>query len=210
MIVSTIGSRIAAAAAVRPTARGAVAVVQALNVMAVCAGSAMAASITDRFILLDTEQHVGLKEILSTLIRTLVVPSLVEEVFWRVLLQPPATPVYQIVWINAGFAAYHAVGSSELAERLDGRAGSRAVFRDPAFLSLAFILGNACSFAYIRSGYALWAPVVVHAVPVTMWLTMLSGERALQTPGGLLAGTHSEQSQQEKADNRTISDENND
>lgn len=204
MIVSAIWTRIATAATVPPTAKGAIAVTQALGIMAVSAAGATVTGTTARFISLD-EQLPSLKEFSSTLVRTLVVPGLVEELLWRVLFQPPTMPAYQIVAINVAFAFYHVFGSTWLAEHLDGREGARDVFRDPAFLSLAFILGNTCSYAYIKAGYALWAPVVVHSIPVAVWLTIFGGDRALRTCGGLAASS-SLQSQRE-GENLIIDDQ---
>ena len=117
--------------------------------------------------------------------RSLLIPSLLEEILWRVILQPPGSSVLRMVGVNVAFSLYHTVGSVFLAERLDGRPGARTVFCNPVFLSLAFVLGNACSWCYVRSGHALWAPVLTHAVVVTIWLTCGNGETALSTPGGL-------------------------
>jgi predicted Abi (CAAX) family protease len=113
-----------------------------------------------------------------------MIPSLLEEVVWRVVLQPPGMVWGRIVVVNAAFSLYHIVGSSPLAE-LEGKIGAKTIFCDPMFLSLAFVLGNACSFAYIRSGHSLWAPVLVHALSVTVWLSFLGGQSALVTKGGL-------------------------
>lgn len=120
-----------------------------------------------------------------TFARTLIMPGLVEELFWRVLCQPPGTKWSVILAVNAAFTFYHVIGSAPLTEYLDGRRGAKAVFSDPTFLMLAFVLGNVCSYAYIQAGYALWAPVFAHAIPVSVWLTFLKGEEALSTPGGL-------------------------
>ena len=188
MIVSVLWNRIAAAAVVAPTAQGATAFAQAVGVMGLCTGCVVKLGLTDRFIQRDyyCMEHPNIAATIpKTFMRALFTPGLMEEVIWRVLFQPPGMHWGAIVAVNAAFAAYHVFGSAFLAERLDNRLGARAVFRDPTFLFLAFILGNACSYAYVQAGYALWAPVLAHTIPVTIWLTLLGGDKALSTPGGL-------------------------
>ena len=84
--------------------------------------------------------------------------------------------------VNLTFASYHLLGA-ELLVRGDVAPGAQRVFRDPAFLCLAFVLGEACSWAYLRSGGGLYAAVLTHAVPVTLWLELCGGERALRGGG---------------------------
>jgi len=167
--------------------KGVSVVVQAVGVMSFCSGCAMSMGLTERFVQFDycQEHPEAVYTLPRTFLRTLIMPGLVEEVVWRVLFQPPGMNWGPIVAINAAFAIYHVFGSAVLAENFDGRRGARAVFCNPTFVSLAFVLGNLCSYVYIRAGYALWAPVLAHAVPVAVWLSLLGGETALSTPGGL-------------------------
>lgn len=187
MIISVLWNRIASAAVVVPTAQGAMAVGQAVGLMGLCSGCGVGLGLTKRFIQADysCSNPAVVSTIPKTFVRALFMPGLVEEVVWRVLFQPPGMKWGPIIAVNAVFAAYHVFGSAILAERLDNRLGARAVFCDPTFLALAFVLGNLCSYAYIQAGYGLWAPVLVHALPVTVWLTVLGGDEALSTPGGL-------------------------
>jgi predicted Abi (CAAX) family protease len=113
------------------------------------------------------------------LARVLVVPSLVEESLFRVLLQPPGTSLPMIVLTNGLFAAYHLIAATMAAEYLMDRPGVVRTFRDPQFLGLAFLLGNLCSYSYYMANYGLWAPVLVHAIPVAVWLSCLGGEAVL-------------------------------
>jgi len=192
-MLSVVGQRIAASCAVAPTAQGMTAVAQAVGVMGLCSGGAACLGWTDRFVQWDPQQQQqeplppAILSVAKTFLRSLIMPGLLEELLWRVALQPPGMPVYQMVLVNAAFTAYHVFGSAVLAERFGGphKWGARAVFTDPAFLALAFCLGNVCSYAHVRAGHAMWAPVLVHALPVTVWLSLLGGERALSTPGGL-------------------------
>jgi predicted Abi (CAAX) family protease len=180
-------SRLVKAALVAPTWSGAVASAQALTAIAVCTVVAHQTEQTQNFLRLDRNESLPTisVEVGKTFLGALVVPSLLEEIFWRVALQPVGTSLPSMIGVNFAFAMYHVFGSVLLAEQLDGRQGARDVFRDPAFLSLAFVLGNACSWAYVHSSYSLWAPVLTHAIPVTVWLSFLQGNTALSTPGGL-------------------------
>lgn len=170
------------AALVTPTLAGGIAVLQSYALLGLCTAVLYPSSNT---FLKWNATHTTAQEVGTVLLRTLIVPSLVEETVWRIMLQPPGTSLFQIVATNAAFAAYHVVSANILVTFLDQKMGAPEVFRQPSFLALAFVLGNVCSFAYCRSGHALWAPVVVHALPVTLWLTVCSGMEALRTPGGL-------------------------
>jgi predicted Abi (CAAX) family protease len=188
MTPSGLWGRIAKAARTPPNAAGGIATLQALTVVAAVTWGAHASDQTTGFLKFDPtdERLPSLSKVSTTFLRTLVAPSLVEEVLWRVVLQPPGSSWTHMMGMNLIFALYHTVGSAFLAEQLEGRKGAKAVFCDPVFLSLALLLGNACSWTWMRSGYALWAPVLTHAVPVTVWLTFLQGDDALSTPGGLV------------------------
>lgn len=187
MLAANVWNRVATAATVAPTLQGTVAVAQALGVLGLTSGFMAGTGLTSKFVRLDhfVQQPPSASVVATTFARVMVVPSLFEELIWRVVFQPPGMAWTRLVAINGAFALYHVLGSAALAEHLDGRVGARAVFCDPAFLFLAFVLGNVCSFGYIRAGYALWAPVLVHAVPVTLWLSFFGGETALSTRGGL-------------------------
>lgn len=113
--------------------------------------------------------------------RILIVPSLAEESLFRVLLQPPGCTLTRILFTNTLFTAYHLINAA-IANQFD-RPGAARTFRDPIFLGLAFLLGNLCSYAYRISSHGLWAPVLVHAIPVTIWLSSLGGEAVLSERG---------------------------
>lgn len=87
----------------------------------------------------------------------MVVPSLVEEA----------------MAVNTCFAlyTYHTL--------LTSRSAAIEAFQQPAILSLVFMLGGACMLSYYAFGGALLTPVLVNAIPVTMWLSFFGGERVL-------------------------------
>jgi hypothetical protein len=158
----------------------------------------------------DTPPSATARRIGTTMLRVLLIPSLCEELLWRVILQPPQSSVRRIVWINGLYAVSHVVlaevllvfiylllvclpsSSSSLLSLLNRHTTSSStetsttfvtsanrVFTDPSFLGISFVLGNLCSYSYIRSGYALYAPVLVHSIAVSIWLTTLGGNAAL-------------------------------
>ena len=143
---------LAAAALRRPTLPGLAASLGSIGVFACVAGAATAIGACSRFVRVerDTMASVSPLAAAASLARALVVPSLVEEVFWRVVLQPPGTPLTTCVCVNAAFALSHVAGGVVLSTAAPSRAGARAVFRDPAFLAMAFVLGNLCSLAYVN------------------------------------------------------------
>ncbi|KAJ8600523.1 hypothetical protein CTAYLR_009215 [Chrysophaeum taylorii] len=111
--------------------------------------------------------------------RTLVAPAIPEELFWRVFLRPgPRLFSPRSLSINAAFAVSH-VATAEMLAPL--RPGAVRVFRDPAFLSLAFVLGIACTHAHLTTR-TLAAPVLVHAAAVSVWLSCWGGDVRLMTP----------------------------
>lgn len=116
--------------------------------------------------------------VVATFARTLVVPGFVEEAIWRrtFLRSTPSALSTKSLLVNAGFAASHVVTGLALASL---RPGAPALFWDPAFLVLALAFGIACTHAYVRAGHRIAAPVIVHALAVTVWLRCLGGERLL-------------------------------
>ena len=103
-------------------------------------------------------------------VATLIVPALMEECIFRVALLPvtpgttPARIDMVLGWLS--FVAYH----------LD--AFHPGHHSDPRFLAVAGALGAACTAAYVWSGGSAWAPIIVHWVPVWLWLGALGGLEA--------------------------------
>ena len=143
---------VTAAALRRPTLSGLAASLGSIGVFACVAGAATAVGACSRFVRIEQEMMASVTPMAAAtlLARALLVPGLVEEVFWRVVLQPPGTPLTTCVCVNAAFALSHVAGGLVLFTAAPSRAGARAVFRDPAFLALAFVLGNLCSLAYVN------------------------------------------------------------
>ena len=109
----------------------------------------------------------------------LLLPALVEELIFRVVLLPhPLEGEHGgslLAWIafSTGlFVLYH-----PLAARLWYRQ-ARPVFDDPRFLVQCTLLGLACALVYVVTG-SLWPPVLIHWVAVLVWLEPLQGRLRL-------------------------------
>lgn len=112
----------------------------------------------------------------TILMRVALIPSLPEELFWRVALRPgPTWSSPRSLAVNAAFAASHLV-TGRIIEPL--RPGAPRVFSDPAFLGLASVLGLCCTHAYLATR-SIAAPVTVHALAVSVWLSCFEGEAKL-------------------------------
>jgi predicted Abi (CAAX) family protease len=105
----------------------------------------------------------------------LFMPSLIEEMLFRVVLLPhPLEGMggwQSAAWgaLSVGlFVAYH-----PLAGRLWYPPGRR-LFDDGRFLLLASLLGVVCAIAYQATG-SLWPPVLIHWLVVLVWLEVLGG-----------------------------------
>lgn len=56
--------------------------------------------------------------------------------------------------------------------------GARAIFLNPYFLFITFLLGIAASISYIYSK-SLWAPVIIHWLTVVVWVVFLGGRNLI-------------------------------
>ncbi len=70
------------------------------------------------------------------------------------------------------FTAWHPLNA--LTVNLD----ARALFLDPPFLVIVFLLGLVCAHAYVQSR-SLWAPILVHFATVAVWVVLLGGRNLL-------------------------------
>lgn len=102
-------------------------------------------------------------------------PGFFEEFFFRVLLLPHSDEAVShrrmLVWGAVSLALF--VVSHPFNAWLF-RPSARPVFCDPVFLSIATILGVACTIAYWRTR-SIWPPVVMHWLTVVLWRTLLGG-----------------------------------
>lgn len=101
-------------------------------------------------------------------LRVMLLPALVEEVVFRVLLNPHPRerPAHRTVVAAAALSlvAYllmHLVAGVLVA--------APTSLLDPVFLLLAGLLGASCLLLYLRTG-SLWPPVFLHWLVVIVWL----------------------------------------
>lgn len=119
------------------------------------------------FLKLDVQTN--WQTVLGVLASSFVMPGVVEELMFRVLLVPRATESFLIWqrwgWIGGSwvlFLLYHLHPLTPL------------FFREPAFLIGAGLVGIICTVSYIQSR-SLWVPAVIHWVIVANWLLLLGG-----------------------------------
>ncbi|MGB3515300.1 MAG: CPBP family glutamic-type intramembrane protease [Elainellaceae cyanobacterium] len=122
---------------------------------------------------------------LRVALAALVVPALLEEGLFRVLLLPHPREAVRVetflLWtlLSVGlFVLYHPLNGLTLFRQ------GAVTFRQPAFLLLAAWLGLVCTGVYAATG-SLWAIALVHWVIVVVWLLILGGyERLYSRVGG--------------------------
>ena len=112
-------------------------------------------------------------------VRVLVVPALLEEGFWRVMLLPHPTEImsdrkrWRLGLPMLGlFVVMHPLNAMTFYPM------AFATFTNPVFLLSAALLGLACTIAYWRSG-SWWVVAAMHWLVVTVWLLFLGGYSAL-------------------------------
>jgi predicted Abi (CAAX) family protease len=185
---SVVASRIVSASTTPLTINGIIGVASSLSGFGLFASVFIASGATSDFIispLREDYKSPTFANVACTFGRVLVIPSLLEEVVWRVALLPhprfdgvKMAPLPLLLSVNTCFALYHFLGGY-LLQYTTTRSKALETFEKPAFLSLAFMLGVACTWSYYASGGALMAPVLVHAIPVTLWLCCFGGELLL-------------------------------
>ncbi|NEQ32621.1 MAG: CPBP family intramembrane metalloprotease [Leptolyngbya sp. SIO4C5] len=111
----------------------------------------------------------------------LVLPALVEELIFRVLLLPHPTegvwPITFLLWSLlslALFVIYHPLNA------LTGFRAGRSLFFNPVFLWLAGLLGLVCTLTYAYTG-SLWTITLLHWVVVVVWQLRLGGYERLHS-----------------------------
>jgi uncharacterized protein len=112
--------------------------------------------------------------------RSLVMPALLEEGFWRVLVLPHPTEImsdrkrWRLGLPMLGlFVVMHPLNAMTLYPM------AFATFTNPVFLLTAALLGLICTFMYWRSG-SLWVVTAMHWLVVVVWLLFLGGYTSLR------------------------------
>ncbi|AFY32166.1 type II CAAX prenyl endopeptidase Rce1 family protein [Calothrix sp. PCC 7507] len=122
--------------------------------------------------------------------RSLFLPAIVEELFFRVLLLPhPLENTNWLHWSLWGigslllFVFYHPVNAKTFFQ-----AGFPTFF-NPVFLVLAALLGIICTVAYALTG-SLFVVVVIHWVVVVVWLIVFGGIEKLDVENQKFGNTN--------------------
>ncbi|MGB3136376.1 MAG: CPBP family glutamic-type intramembrane protease [Nodosilinea sp.] len=112
--------------------------------------------------------------------RVLLVPALLEEGFWRVLLLPHPTEIMsdRKRWrlglpVLGLFVVMHPLNAMTLYP------AAFATFTNPMFLLSAALLGLICTIVYWKSG-SWWLVTTMHWLVVMVWLLFLGGYSALR------------------------------
>lgn len=107
--------------------------------------------------------------------RVLVVPALVEEGFWRVLMLPHKNEILtpQQRWL-VGIPMLTLFVLMHLLSSLTVYPSGFPTFFSPIFLFATALLGLICTITYWRSG-SMWVPVAIHWLVVFVWLMFLGG-----------------------------------
>ena len=103
------------------------------------------------------------------------IPSLFEEIVFRGFLLPHkerAVSTYPLLFYAAFsillFIAWHPINAMTINHP------AYTTFTNPLFLSLAGLMGIACTITYIKTG-SLWVPIAIHWLTVVVWVFFLSG-----------------------------------
>jgi predicted Abi (CAAX) family protease len=109
----------------------------------------------------------------------LVMPSFLEEIFFRSLMLPHKTrkhtaqkQVFLSLFSICAFIAWHPINAMII------NAAAYPIFTNPVFLILAGLMAFACTITYLKSG-SVWIPVFIHWITVLVWVFFLGGRNVV-------------------------------
>lgn len=116
---------------------------------------------------------------LMVALRCLITPAITEELIFRVLFLPHPTEVFNwqrwSIWAALSlliFVIYHPLNAKTLYKQ------GFPTFFQPAFLTLATLLGITCTITYALTG-SLWIIIFIHWLVVVLWLCVFGGIQKL-------------------------------
>ncbi len=141
----------------------------------VCIFTIISLPVGFKFYFLQLKVETAWEIVVSVMAMTLLIPALLEETVFRVLLLPhpaenPSLGV-QLLWGLGSLAIFI------ISHPLNGLTFYRArlkTFTNPVFLFLAGLLGLVCTIVYWQSG-SIWTPIAIHWLIVVIWLLGLGG-----------------------------------
>jgi predicted Abi (CAAX) family protease len=105
----------------------------------------------------------------------LVMPSFLEEIFFRALILPHKTrtcgaskKVFLSLFSILAFIVWHPLNAVTI------NTAAYPIFTNPVFLVLATFMAVACTITYLKSG-SVWIPVLIHWATVMVWVFFLGG-----------------------------------
>jgi predicted Abi (CAAX) family protease len=108
-----------------------------------------------------------------------IFPSFLEESIFRGLLIPNNARergtkyIIRVTLVSSAiFVLWHPLNALTI------NPAAKAVFLNPYFLLIAFLLGIATAMSYIYSK-SLWAPVIIHWLTVVVWVLFLGGRNLI-------------------------------
>lgn len=151
----------------------------AWTALLLCLFTIISLAVGFKFNFLQVKVETASSTVVSVIPMTLLIPGLLEETVFRVLLLPhpaenPSIQV-QLLWGLGSLAIFI------ISHPLNGLTFYPArlkTFTNPVFLSLAGLLGLVCTLAYWQSG-SIWTPIAIHWLIVVIWLLGLGGYQKL-------------------------------
>jgi predicted Abi (CAAX) family protease len=132
-----------------------------------------------KFLTVDNRVDKSIWQNLRSLGHLFLMPALVEEILFRVLLIPhpieTASSTNTWLWSIISlflFIIYHPLNALTLYPQ------GKPTFMDWRFLALTGWLGTVCTSIYLISG-SIWLSVLIHWVVVWYWLKLFGGEKYL-------------------------------
>ncbi len=108
-----------------------------------------------------------------------VFPCLLEELFFRGLLirrdvldEGVFRTIAQIVFSSIAFTLWHPLNAWTINK------SAQPFFFNPWFLTITFLLGLTCGYAYVRSR-SIWTPILIHWLTVLTWVLFLGGRNLI-------------------------------
>jgi predicted Abi (CAAX) family protease len=178
-LLSTVVIRLWAGISTLPNLAGWLLVVALLIGYAVVA---LALGLRTRFLTLNVPAKInseGMWKNIRSILHLFFLPALIEELGFRLLLIP-----HPIETATSGVTSLYSIGSLILfiiyhpLNALTFFKLGNPTFMDWRFLTLAGLLGIACTIAYLSTG-SIWTAVLIHWLVVVVWLKLLGGEQRL-------------------------------
>jgi predicted Abi (CAAX) family protease len=123
--------------------------------------------------------QVSIQTMVTLPLSLLIMPSFLEELFFRALLLSHKTrnntvqkQVFLSLFSIFAFIAWHPLNAMTI------NTAAYPIFTDPVFLLLAALMAFVCTITYLKSG-SVWIPVSIHWITVLLWVFFLGGRNVV-------------------------------